>query len=98
MIAQHHHTAERIWGRLTCACCAFYNRNCCTRFRCSHPECRIPLCNIGNGRVDEDSFALCHSDEKIGLAILWKYNAMKPQTIKNAKLLIKIKFYNYKFD
>ena len=59
------HKAERVEARLSCVCCTFYGRKRRTRFQCSHPECGIPLCNVGSGKVGDDCFSLCHTDETI---------------------------------
>ena len=47
------HMAERVEARLGCACCTFYGHKRQTRFQCSHPECGIPLCNVGSGKVGD---------------------------------------------
>ena len=74
------HKAERVEARMGCACCAFYGTNRQTRYQCSHPECGIPLCNVGSGKVGKDCFSICHADETIRLAIYQKYKAMQVRT------------------
>ena len=83
---QEPHKAERVEARLTCACCAFYGRSRRTRYRCSHPECGIPLCNLGSGKVGEDCFSICHADENIRMAIFRKFKAMKLKRNARCKL------------
>ena len=71
------HKAERVETRSGCVCCTFYGRKRRTRFRYSHSECAIPLCNVGSGKVEDDYVSIYYADETIRQAISRKYKAMK---------------------
>ena len=64
-------------GQNQCAHCALYSKASWTRFRCSAPDCQLPLCSVGNGLVGQDCFSLCHGSEELHKAVLKKYDAMK---------------------
>jgi Transposase IS4 len=48
-------------GRHRCAYCSLMSRNCRTRFQCK--ACGVPLCSVGNGRVENDCFSEAHETE-----------------------------------
>ena len=81
------HKAERVEARLGCTCCTFYGRKKRTRFRWNHPECGIPLCNVGSGKVEDNCFSICHADETIRQAIFRKYKAMKARTNTKCRVI-----------
>jgi hypothetical protein len=81
------HTMEKTNARHICAYCSLFSQRRRTRFRCSHPTCKVPLCSVGaaTGRVGEDCFALCHDNQGIRSAVVKKYEAMKKKTNSKCK-------------
>jgi Transposase IS4 len=75
---EEEHVPIRLVGtvRHRCVNCALTSSNPRrTRYQCS--SCEIPLCSIGNGRVENDCFTIAHkSKERLNL-ICKKYTAMK---------------------
>jgi DNA polymerase III epsilon subunit-like protein len=58
-----HHTPIHIVGgvRPRCAYCSMLSRFRRTRYQCA--GCGVPLCSIGNGRVEDDCFTAAHETE-----------------------------------
>jgi DDE_Tnp_1-like zinc-ribbon len=48
--------------RLRCAYCALMSRMRRTRYQCA--GCGVPLCSIGNGKVEDDCFTIAHETEE----------------------------------
>ena len=71
------HTAVKIEGglRLRCAYCAPMSRMRKTRYQCV--GCGVPLCSIGNGRVDDDCFTQAHETEDRRQMVAKKYLEMQ---------------------
>lgn len=71
------HTPIHIEGNIRhrCAYCAIFTRIRRTRYKCK--SCGIPLCSIGNGRVEDDCFTLAHESEKMRQVVCNKYEQMK---------------------
>jgi hypothetical protein len=72
--------------RRICAYCALFGEtNKRTRYRCSHPDCMIPLCSPASGQAPVDCFTECHANESIRKATFKKYEAMKKKTNHKCK-------------
>jgi DDE_Tnp_1-like zinc-ribbon len=58
------HTPVHIEGgvQLRCAYCALMSRMQRTRYQCA--GCGVPLCSIGNGKVQDDCFTTAHETEE----------------------------------
>jgi hypothetical protein len=68
--------------RSRCAYCALSSQTQRTRYKCI--GCGVPLCLIGNGKVEEDCFAQAHEAEERTALVCKKYEVMQKQmTIKN---------------
>ena len=65
-------------GRHRCAYCALMSRASRTRFQCK--ACRVPLCSVGNGRVQNDCFAEAHESEERRQMVLKMYHVMQKRT------------------
>ena len=79
------HVAVHIDGdvRMRCAFCALLSRQRRTRYKCR--GCGIPLCSVGNGKVQDDCFTQAHeSDERLDL-VCKKYIAMQKRTTNKNK-------------
>ena len=62
-------------GRARCAYCALMGRKPRTRFMCA--ECGVPLCSMGNGRVNCDYFTEAHKTKEIVAMVLNKHHEMQ---------------------
>ena len=71
------HLPVKAIGRFRCVHGALFSKKSCTRFRCSAPDCRLPLCSLGSSVVGQDCFTLCHANDTIHRAAKVKYEAMK---------------------
>ena len=71
------HTPVHIEGgvRSRCAYCALMSRMRRTRYQCA--GCGVPLCSIGNGRVDDDCFTQAHETEDRRQMVAKKYLEMQ---------------------
>ena len=79
------HVPTKSDSRNRCAHCALFSEIRRTRFRCSHPDCQLPLCSVGSGMVGKDCFALTHASEEIHKAVLTKHEAMKKKVNERFK-------------
>ena len=79
------HVPLRTKGRFCCAYCSLFNRMKRTRFRCTAPCCRLPLCSVGSGGSDEDCFTLCHANPTMLRATIAKFESMKKNYTNQAK-------------
>ena len=74
------HLANEV--RSLCVFCALMSRQRRTRYQCA--KCGVPLCSIGNGRVQEDCFTVAHeTEEKLDL-VCKKHVEMKKR-VRNSK-------------
>ena len=62
---QANHELERCEQRHLCVFCLLSGRQKRTRYKCRHPDCRLPLCSVGTGRSNEDCFALAHATTEV---------------------------------
>jgi hypothetical protein len=71
------HTPVHIGGgvRSRCAYCALMSRVRRTRYQCA--GCGVPLCSIGNGRVEDDCFTAAHETEDRRQMVGKKYLEMQ---------------------
>ena len=60
---------------MRCAYCALMGRKPRTRFMCA--ECGVPLCSMGNGRVNCDCFTEAHKTKEIVAMVLNKHHEMQ---------------------
>ena len=80
------HVPVHIQGgvRSRCAYCALLSRTRRTRYKCV--GCGVPLCSIGNGKVEEDCFAQAHESAERTALVCKKYEAMQKRTTPKDKL------------
>lgn len=64
--------------RLRCAYCALLSRFQRTRYICA--KCGVPLCTIGNGKVENDCFTKAHEFEHVRRLVSSKYEEMQRRT------------------
>jgi hypothetical protein len=59
------HVPVRVEGttRYRCALCAMEDKDKRTRFKCG--MCGVPLCSVGNGKVESDCFIIAHKSDNI---------------------------------
>jgi hypothetical protein len=71
------HTPVHIEGgvQLQCAYCALMSRMRRTRYQCA--GCGVPLCSIGNGKVQDKCFKTAHETEERLEMVCKKHAAMK---------------------
>ena len=79
------HIAMQIDGgtRSRCAYCALMSRTRRTRYQCR--GCGVPLCSVGNGKVDDDCFTQAHESEERRNLVWRKYQAMQQRTTNKNK-------------
>jgi hypothetical protein len=80
------HVPVHIQGgvRSQCAYCALLSRTRQKRYKCV--GCGVPLCSIGNGKVEEDCFAQAHESAERTALVCKKYEAMQKRTTLKNKL------------
>ena len=74
------HRMERIEGdsRYQCSYCSLFGEEKRrTRYKCSHPECNMPLCSVGTGRTDQDCFSLSHANEDVRKSVALHFLKMR---------------------
>jgi hypothetical protein len=71
------HTPVHIEGgvRSQCAYCALMSRMRRTRYQCA--GCGVPLCLIGNSKVDDNCFTIAHETVERQELVCKKYDEMK---------------------
>jgi hypothetical protein len=69
--------------RKRCAFCALMSQASRTRFVCS--VCEVPLCCIGNGRIDKDCFTMAHKTEETRQLVVEKHDFMQKRTTEKNK-------------
>lgn len=79
------HSAVHIEGNLRsrCAFCALLSRQQRTRYKCL--SCGVPLCSIGNGKVEDDCFSKAHESEEVQRLVCVKYEEMQKRTTNKNK-------------
>jgi hypothetical protein len=66
---------EDVVVRLRCAYCALMSQMRQTRYQCA--GCGVPLCSIGNGKVQDDCFTIAHETLEM---VCKKHAEMKKRT------------------
>ena len=79
------HCPTHIEGNLRsrCAYCALLSRQRRTRYKCA--RCGVPLCSIGNGKVEDDCFTRAHESENVQRLVCSKYQEMQKRTTNKSK-------------
>ena len=79
------HAAIHIEGdvRARCAYCALLSRQRRARYKCV--SCGVPLCSIGNGKVEDDCFTKAHESEQMRDLVCSKYEQMQKRTTNKIK-------------
>ena len=72
------HLPVKTVHRKHCAHCALFSKHRRTRFRCSAPECALPLCPVG-------CFGVCHGSDELHKAVLLKYESMQKKVNERFK-------------
>ena len=74
------HKMEKMQGksRYQCSYCSLFGKpSKRTRYKCSHPDCNMPLCSLGTGRTDQDCFVLSHINDDVRKAVALHFLKMK---------------------
>ena len=69
--------------RARCAYYALLSRQRRTRYKCV--SCGVPLCSIGNGKVEDDCFTKAHESEQMRDLVCSKYEQMQKRTTNKIK-------------
>lgn len=80
------HEMVRGESRRKCVYCdMFHSVNVRTRYYCAHPNCMLPLCSLGTGRVGSDCFGLAHASDQIRLILLQRYKKLQQNANRRPK-------------